>query len=154
MLGVYLSCTTSSILHMLPITKYGKLMNKLEFIHCDEKSDRTGLHQEYIKVMYRNERVLVIERQRDLPFRWVAIDNAGKQCFEPNQYRNDLIEQITYEGEFDILDHESYAHDFTEGLTPVEMLKRLKEFAVYGLDGQCREVEQLVAKLEGKLNDV
>ena len=43
--------------------------------------------------------------------------------------------------------HEQPGFDFTKGLTPEDMLKRLKEFALYGLD-ECLEVEQLMEKLE------
>ena len=45
-------------------------------------------------------------------------------------------------------DHEQPGHDFTEGLTSLQMLARLEEFAVYGLDGKCAEVDQLVQKLK------
>ena len=44
-------------------------------------------------------------------------------------------------------DHERPGFDFTEGLTPSQMLDRLKEFAMYGLDA-CLEVEQLMKKLK------
>lgn len=46
--------------------------------------------------------------------------------------------------------HEQPGFDFTKGLTPEDMLQRLKEFALYGLD-ECLEVEQLMEKLEAHL---
>ena len=46
--------------------------------------------------------------------------------------------------------HEQPGFDFTDGLTPMEMLHRLKAFAMYGLD-ECLEVEQLIEKLEIEL---
>ena len=44
--------------------------------------------------------------------------------------------------------HDDPSKDFTAGRTPVEMLERLKEFAVYGLDEECHEVNQLIAALK------
>ncbi len=47
-------------------------------------------------------------------------------------------------------DHEQPGYSFTEGMTPLDMLHRLKAFAMYGLD-ECPEVDQLVAGLEQAL---
>lgn len=55
---------------------------------------------EWYEVLYNGVKVLTIERQDFYPFRWMATDMEGKQCFEPNQYRNDLFDEIKFEGEF------------------------------------------------------
>jgi len=72
--------------------------NKLEFIHHDDVGENAV---EWYEVIHEGSQVLTIRRQSDLPYRWVAHDNEGKQCFEPNQYRNDLFEEIKYEGVFE-----------------------------------------------------
>ena len=43
-------------------------------------------------------------------------------------------------------DHEKPGFDFTKDLAPSEMLVRLREFAMYGLD-ECPEIDQLMDKL-------
>ena len=49
-----------------------------------------------------------------------------------------------------IHEHDRPGFDFTKDMTPMEMLHRLKEFAMYGLD-ECLEVDQLIEKLEKEL---
>jgi len=71
-------------------------MSKIKFIHHDANREEV----EWYEVIYEGARVLTVRRQTDWPNRWVATDIKGRQCFEPNGYRNDLFEQIEYEGDF------------------------------------------------------
>ncbi len=73
------------------------MKNKLKFEHQHEP----GCDRDWYEVLHEGKVVLTIYRQADLPYRWIAFNNDGKQCFEPNQYRHDLFEQIEYEGVFE-----------------------------------------------------
>ena len=71
-------------------------MTNLKFVHHES----TRREPEWYEVLYNSVQVLTIKRQDIYPFRWLAIDVEGKQCFEPNQYRYDLFDEIKFEGEF------------------------------------------------------
>ena len=77
------------------------MKTKLDFVHHDKRDiKRADDNFEWYDVMYEGVQVLTVQRKEEFPHRWVAHDMDGKQCFEPNQYRNDLFEQIEYEGKF------------------------------------------------------
>lgn len=70
--------------------------DNLKFVH----HDGTRREQEWYEVLHKGSLVLTIRRQSDSPNRWVAKDMEGKQCFDANQYRYDLFDEIKFEGEF------------------------------------------------------
>ncbi len=71
--------------------------DNLKFVH----HEGTRREQEWYEVLHKSSLVLTIRRQFDWPHRWMAFDNDGKQCFDANQYRYDLFDEIKYEGDFE-----------------------------------------------------
>ena len=70
--------------------------DNFKFVH----HEKTRREDEWYEVLHEGIKVLNIRRKDTYPNRWIATDMEGKQCFEPNQYRYDLFDEIKFEGEF------------------------------------------------------
>jgi len=75
-----------------------KLRGDLTIVHYDPPGD--VLNERY-EVFHKDVHVLNIQRSEYHGQKWIATDLKGRHCFDPNQYRNDLFEQIEFEHEFE-----------------------------------------------------
>ena len=82
-------------------------MSNTKVIHHEEYADdfdhvdTSQCTREWYEILHEGKKVLTVERSETYPHKWIAHDLEGRQCFEANQYRNDLFEEIEYEGVFE-----------------------------------------------------